>query len=74
MLHPETYITAQEQLFQKFQDRSIPIRHWSKYLMTPKELAVLFRKLEQSNSVLKEIASTDLGRSGELARKQLGIQ
>lgn len=74
MLHPETYITAQEQLFQKFQDRSIPIRHWSKYLMTPKELSVLFRKLEQSNSVLKEIASTDLGRSGELARKQLGIQ
>lgn len=74
MLHPETYITAQEQLFRKFQDRSIPIRHWSKYLMTPKEMAVLFRKLEQSNSVLKEIASTDLGRSGELARKQLGIQ
>jgi len=74
MLHPEAYIAAQEQLFRKFQDRSIPIRHWSKYLMTPKELALLFKKLEQSNSVLQEIGSTDLGKSGELARKQLGIQ
>ena len=74
MLHPETYIAAQEQLFRKFQDRSIPIRHWSKYLMTPKELALLFKKLEQSNSVLREIGATDIGQSGELARKQLGIQ
>lgn len=74
MLNPETYVTAQDQLFRKFQDRSIPIRHWSKYLMTPKELALLFKKLEQSNSVLQEIASTDLGPSGELARKQLGIK
>jgi hypothetical protein len=74
MLNPDTYIFAQDQLFRKFQDRSIPIRHWSKYLMTPKELALLFKKLEQSNSVLQEIARTDLGKSGELARKQLGIQ
>lgn len=42
--------------------------------MTPKELALLFRKLEKSNSVLQEIATTDLGKSGELARKQLGIE
>lgn len=41
--------------------------------MTPKELALLFKKLDQSNSVLREIAITDMGRSGELARKQLGI-
>lgn len=73
MLSPDIYIEAQEQLFRKFQDRSIPIRHWSKYLMTPKELALLFKKLDQSDSVLREIAITDLGRSGELARKQLGI-
>lgn len=73
MLSPDIYIEAQEQLFRKFQDRSIPIRHWSKYLMTPKELALLFKKLDQSDSVLREIATTDLGRSGELARKQLGI-
>jgi len=74
MLSPDIYITAQEQLFRKFQDRSIPIRHWSKYLITPKELILLFKKLEKSNSVLQEIASTDLGPSGELARKQLGIK
>ena len=67
-------IAAQEQLFAKFQSRSIAIQHWSKYLMTPTELALLFRKLEKSNSVLQEIARTDLGKSGELARKQLGIQ
>jgi hypothetical protein len=42
--------------------------------MTPKELALLFSKLEKSNSVLQEIAKTDLGKSGELARKQLGIE
>ena len=74
MRSPSHYIAAQEQLFAKFQSRSIAIQHWSKYLMTPKELALLFRKLDKSNSVLQEIARTDLGKSGELARKQLGIQ
>jgi hypothetical protein len=74
MRSPDHYIAAQEQLFAKFQSRSIAIQHWSKYLMTPKELALLFRKLEKLNSVLQEIARTDLGKSGELARKQLGIQ
>jgi len=74
MRSPKLYITAQEQLFAKFQSRSIAIQHWSKYLMTPKELALLFQKLEKSNSVLREIAKTDLGQSGELARKQLGIE
>ena len=74
MRSPDHYIAAQEQLFAKFQSSSIAIQHWSKYLMTPKELALLFRKLEKSNSVLQEIAKTDLGKSGELARKQLGIQ
>ena len=74
MRSPNLYIAAQEQLFAKFQSRSIAIQHWSKYLMTPKELALLFQKLEKSNSVLQEIAKTDLGRSGELARKQLGIE
>jgi hypothetical protein len=72
--HPKFYIAAQEQLFAKFQSRSIPIQHWSKYLMTPKELSLLFLKLEESKSVLHQIAITDLGESGELARKQLGIQ
>ena len=72
--HPKLYIAAQEQLFAKFQSRSIPIQHWSKYLMTPKELSLLFLKLEESKSVLHRIAITDLGESGELARKQLGIQ
>lgn len=42
--------------------------------MTPKELSLLFSKLEKSNEVLREIAKTDLGKSGELARKQLGIE
>jgi hypothetical protein len=74
MRSPSHYIAAQEQLFAKFKSRSIPIQQWSKYLMTPKELALLFQKLEKSNSVLQEIAKTDLGRSGELARKQLGIE
>ena len=74
MRSPDHYIAAQEQLFAKFQSRSIAIQHWSKYLMTPKELALLFQKLEKSNSVLQDIAKTDLGRSGELARKQLGIE
>lgn len=74
MRSPDTYIAAQEQLFEKFQTRSIHIKHWSKYLMTPKELALLFQKLEKSNSVLREIARTDLGKSGELARIQIGIQ
>ena len=73
MRSPSHYIAAQEQLFAKFKSRSIPIQQWSKYLMTPKELALLFQKLEKSNSVLQDIAKTDLGRSGELARKQLGI-
>jgi hypothetical protein len=74
MRSPKLYIAAQEQLFAKFQSRSIAIQHWSKYLMTPKELALLFSKLEKSNSVLREIAKTDLGRSGDIARKQLGIE
>jgi hypothetical protein len=74
MRNPDLYITAQEQLFAKFQSRSIHIKFWSKYLITPKELALLFQKLNKSNSVLQEIARTDLGKSGELARKQLGIQ
>lgn len=74
MRSPSHYIAAQEQLFAKFKSRSIPIQQWSKYLMTPKELSLLFSKLEKSNSVLQEIAKTDLGRSGELARKQLGIE
>ena len=74
MISPDHYIAAQEQLFGKFQNRSIKIQHWSKYLITPKELALLFQKLEKSNSVLREIAKTDLGKSGELARKQLGIE
>ena len=74
MRSPKLYIAAQEQLFAKFQSRSIAIQHWSKYLMTPKELALLFSKLEKSNSVLAEIAKTDLGRSGDIARKQLGIE
>jgi hypothetical protein len=74
MRSPSHYIAAQEQLFAKFKSRSIPIQQWSKYLMTPKELALLFQKLEKSNSVLQDIAKTDLGRSGELARKQLGIE
>lgn len=74
MRSPSHYIAAQEQLFAKFKSRSIPIQQWSKYLMTPKELALLFQKLDKSNSVLQEIAKTDLGRSGELARKQLGIE
>ena len=74
MRSPSHYIAAQEQLFAKFKSRSIPIQQWSKYLMTPKELALLFQKLEKSNSVLQDIAKTDLGRSGELARKQLGLE
>jgi hypothetical protein len=74
MRSPSHYIAAQEQLFAKFKSRSIPIQQWSKYLMTPKELALLFQKLEKSNSVLQDIAKTDLGRSGDLARKQLGIE
>jgi hypothetical protein len=74
MRSPSHYITAQEQLFAKFKSRSIPIQQWSKYLMTPKELSLLFQKLEKSNSVLQDIAKTDLGKSGELARKQLGIE
>ncbi|MFN9904373.1 MAG: hypothetical protein ACK55Z_37475 [bacterium] len=74
MRSPSHYIAAQEQLFAKFKSRSIPIQQWSKYLMTPKELALLFQKLEKSNSVLQDIAKTDLGRSGEIARKQLGIE
>ena len=74
MRSPSHYIAAQEQLFAKFKSRSIPIQQWSKYLMTPKELTLLFQKLEKSNSVLQDIAKTDLGRSGELARKQLGIE
>ena len=74
MRSPSHYIAAQEQLFAKFKSRSIPIQQWSKYLMTPKELALLFQKLEKSNSVLQDLAKTDLGRSGELARKQLGIE
>ena len=74
MRSPSHYIAAQEQLFAKFKSRSIPIQQWSKYLMTPKELALLFQKLEKSNFVLREIAKTDLGKSGELARKQLGIE
>lgn len=74
MRSPSHYIAAQEQLFAKFKSRSIPIQQWSKYLITPKELALLFSKLEKSNSVLQDIAKTDLGKSGELARKQLGIQ
>ena len=74
MRSPSHYIAAQEQLFAKFKSRSIPIQQWSKYLMTPKGLSLLFQKLEKSNSVLQEIAKTDLGRSGELARKQLGIE
>ncbi len=74
MRSPSHYIAAQEQLFAKFKSRSIPIQQWSKYLMTPKVLALLFQKLEKSNSVLQDIAKTDLGRSGELARKQLGIE
>ena len=74
MRSPKHYIAAQEQLFAKFKSRSIPIQQWSKYLMTPKELALLFQKLDKSNSVLQDIAKTDLGRSGELARKQLGIE
>jgi hypothetical protein len=74
MRSPSHYIAAQEQLFAKFKSRSIPIQQWSKYLMTPKELSLLFQKLEKSNSVLQDIAKTDLGRSGELARKQLGIE
>jgi hypothetical protein len=74
MRSPSHYIAAQEQLFAKFKSRSIPIQQWSKYLMTPKELALLFQKLEKSNSVLQDIAKTDLGKSGELARKQLGIE
>ena len=45
MRSPKLYIAAQEQLFAKFQSRSIAIQHWSKYLMTPKELALLFSKL-----------------------------
>jgi hypothetical protein len=72
--HPKLYIAAQEQLFAKFQSRSIQIQHWSKYLMTPKELSLLFLKLEESKSALQQIAITDLGESGEIARKQLGIQ
>jgi hypothetical protein len=72
--HPKLYIAAQEQLFAKFQSRSIPIQHWSKYLMTPKELSLLFLKLEESKSALQQIASNDLGESGEIARKQLGIE
>ena len=74
MLNPDLYISAQEQLFAKFKSRSIHIKHWSKHLITPKELALLFSKLEKSNAVIREIAKTDLGKSGELARKQLGIQ
>ena len=74
MRSPSHYIAAQEQLFAKFKSRSIPIQQWSKYLMTPKELTLLFQKLEKSNSVLQDIAKTDLGKSGELARKQLGIE
>jgi hypothetical protein len=42
--------------------------------MTPKELSLLFLKLEESKSALQQIASNDLGESGEIARKQLGIQ
>ena len=74
MRHPDLYVDAQSKLFAKVQTRAIRRQHWSKYLMTPKELALLFSKLEKSNSVLREIAKADLGKSGELARKQLGIE
>ena len=73
MISPDHYIAAQEQLFGKFQNRSIKIQHWSKYLITPKELALLFKKLEEHKSVIRQIATTDLGKSGEIARNHLGI-
>jgi hypothetical protein len=42
--------------------------------MTPKELALLFRTIEKSKLALQKIAESDLGESGDIARKQLGIE
>jgi hypothetical protein len=42
-------------------------------LITPKELALLFKRNHEHRRFIQEIASTDLGESGRKARTYLGI-
>lgn len=70
---PDSYIDAQAKLFEHFDQRRIKIQFWSKYLITPKELALLFKRNHEHRRFIQEIASTDLGESGRKARTYLGI-
>jgi hypothetical protein len=42
-------------------------------LITPKELALLFKRNREHRQFIQEIASSDLGEAGRKARTYLGI-
>jgi hypothetical protein len=71
--NPDTYIDAQAKLFEHFDQRRIRIQFWSKFLITPKELALLFKRNREHRQFIQEIASSDLGEAGRKARTYLGI-
>jgi hypothetical protein len=69
----EHTIKAQKTLFDAFEKRTLHIKFWSRHMMTPREMQRLYDQLDRYQNALQMIASTDVLKSGDIARKALGI-
>jgi hypothetical protein len=66
-------IRAQKTLFDAFRKHTLHVKFWSKAMLTPLELELIFKKQDKYEKALQIIASTDVLRSGEIAREALGL-
>lgn len=67
------HVRAQRTLFDAFRKHTLHTKFWSRALMTPLELELLFKQLDRYEKALRTIATSDVLKSGDIAREALGL-
>lgn len=66
-------VRAQKTLFDAFRKHTLHTKFWSRALMTPLELELVFKHLDRYEKALRMIAASDVLKSGDIARQALGL-
>lgn len=66
-------VRAQQTLFDAFRKHTLHTKFWSRALMTHRELEQVFKHLDRYEKALRMIASSDVLKSGDIAREALGL-
>ena len=66
-------VRAQQTLFDAFRKHTLHTKFWSRALMTHRELEQVFKHLDRYEKALRMIASSDVLKSGDVAREALGL-